>query len=294
MHPFFYIFGIRIPAFGTMLALAGVVSFTILRIRGRRKDFASDDTFNYFIMCILGGVGGAFLLHVFLALPKLIADWKDLIAPLSFTAALPVILGQLNGLVFYGGLIGAVIAVLLYSKLAKVPLMQYADLIAPVIPIAHAIGRVGCLLGGCCYGIEVTHGHPFGIIYPDASLGAPPGVLLLAAPPIESCCNLLIAIVLFLFARKQRAPGRILALYALLYAPARFILEFFRGDAIRGVYRGVSTSQFISIALFIGGALLFAFAPKLKGRADNAWEEYERELALRAELKAQWDETHRK
>lgn len=292
MHPFFNVFGRQIPAFGVMIALAGMVSFCILYVSARHRKFPADDTLNYFLMCLIGGIGGAGLLHILLALPNLIVDWKDQIAPLTFNEAFAAVFTRLGGMVFYGGFIGAAITVLLYSKLAKVPLLQYLDLLAPVAPIAHAIGRVGCLLGGCCYGMEVPHSHPFSIVYPPESLGAPAGIPLLAVPLIESCCNLIIAGILFLYAGKKRAPGRVLAFYAMLYAAARFVLEFFRGDEVRGVYGGISTSQIISIAVFAGGAALFLTAPKLKPRADEAWETYSQKQRKLAELRKNWDETH--
>ena len=294
MHPYFHVFGRQIPAFGLMIVLAGLVSFCALYLSARRKKLPADDTLNYFLMCFIGGMGGAGLLHVVLALPNLIATWKVKIAPLPFMEAVAAILSQVGGLVFYGGFIGAVIAVLLYSKIAKVPLLQYLDVLAPVAPIAHAIGRVGCLLGGCCFGMEVPHSHPFAIIYPQESLAAPPGIPLLAIPLIESAVNLLIAAILFTFSGKQKTPGRVVALYAMLYAIARSILEFFRGDEARGVYGGVSTSQIISIFIFAGGAALFIAAPKLKEKADRAWEAYEQKQERLKELRKQWDETHKK
>jgi len=300
MHPFFYFFNMRIPAFGTMITLAGLVSFCLLMLIAKRRKFPADDTLNYFLMCLLGGLGGAILLHAILAAPNLIIDWQEQIAPLPLMEKAAEILAHLGGMIFYGGFIGAALAVLLYSKLAKVPLLQYLDIIAPVAPVAHAIGRVGCLLGGCCYGIEVAHDHPLAIVYPPASLAAPPGIPLLAVPLIESFCNLLIAGVLFIFSRnvsgseKKRIPGRVVALYALLYAPVRFVLEFFRGDEIRGVYGGVSTSQIISIVIFAAGAALFLFAPKLETAASESWEEYERKQKRLIALRKRWDETHGK
>jgi phosphatidylglycerol:prolipoprotein diacylglycerol transferase len=227
-------------------------------------------------------------------MPGLVADWSDFVAPLSFSGKLTVVAERLGGLVFYGGFIGAIILILIYSKRRRTPLLQYIDLIAPILPIGHAIGRIGCLLGGCCYGIEVAHSHPLAIIYPENSLSAPPGVPLLAMPLIESCCNLLIAGILFISGRKIRTPGRVTALYLLLYAPVRFILEFFRGDEVRGVYRGISTSQIISILLFAGGAVFFFIAPKLKDLASTAWENYMHKQEQLAELKKLWAQTHKK
>lgn len=266
MYPFFNILGVQIPAYGSMMLLAALTAFGLTALQ-TYKSALWQDAFNYYFFALVGALSGAFLLHVAVTIPVVIARWDTLMAGLSFKEGFTVLAQSLTGFVFYGGLLGSIASMIIYSRVFKTPLLPYLDVFAPIVPVAHAIGRVGCFLGGCCYGIEVGHDHPLGVIYPAASLAAPPGQPLLAVQLIEAVLNLLIACVLFMIKKKKPAPGTLAAGYLMIYACSRFALEYFRGDLIRGVYHGVSTSQIISALLFISGAALLLFALKNKQTA---------------------------
>ena len=150
-----------------------------------------------------------------------------------------------GGLVFYGGLFGAVGGFLVYARVFKVPFGTVMKIAVPVLPLAHAIMRVGCFAGGCCYGIQ----HPMGVIF-TRSPAAPSGVPLLPVQLYEAAVNLIIFAALWIFTHRERGWGMTAALYGLMYGFARFWLEFLRGDAIRGFVLGLSTSQIISIIVF--------------------------------------------
>lgn len=95
-------------------------------------------------------------------------------------------------------------------------------------------------------------------MYTESYSGVPTGVALFPVQAVESAALLLIFGVLVAYTRRRRRPNRVGALYLLLYAPCRFVLEFFRYDAIRGSFFGLSTSQWLSLALFaVGWALCF-------------------------------------
>jgi len=160
-----------------------------------------------------------------------------------------------SGIVFFGGLIGGIFGGLVYIKMYKLSAPVFVDLVAPCVPLAHAIGRVGCFLAGCCYGIESNLGVNF-----DRSPAAPHDVRLLPIQLIEANVNLLLVVVILIYEHKKKqknGEGKSLLLYLALYSVSRFTLEFFRGDAVRGVYFGVSTSQIISVCLFVFAAALF-------------------------------------
>jgi phosphatidylglycerol:prolipoprotein diacylglycerol transferase len=104
------------------------------------------------------------------------------------------------------------------------------------------------------------------VVYPPESLGAPPGVPLLPVPLIEAAFNLVIALALSLCKKYGRLPtGTLTALYLALYAILRFILEFWRGDAIRGIFGGFSTSQYLSAGAFAAGIALLFLSKRAKG-----------------------------
>jgi phosphatidylglycerol:prolipoprotein diacylglycerol transferase len=153
--------------------------------------------------------------------------------------------------VFYGGLIAAVLVSVWYLRRHAMPLWPTCDVFAPGIALGHAIGRLGCLFAGCCYGQPTT--LPWGIVFSDpfaaSYVGTPLGVHLHPTQLYEAGAELVILAVL-LFSERRGRPfaGRTFWIYTLLYAISRFVIEFFRGDE-RGSLLGLSTSQFISAVL---------------------------------------------
>jgi phosphatidylglycerol:prolipoprotein diacylglycerol transferase len=143
-----------------------------------------------------------------------------------------------GGFVFYGGLIFSALFALLFSFINKAMGVVDLALITPGLALGHAIGRVGCLLAGCCYG---THCDlPFAISFK----GQPRHPVQL----YEVFGLLVIFFLLRKFIKKEKL-GSALNTYAIGYAALRFVLEYFRGDEIRGVFDGLSTSQWISLVL---------------------------------------------
>jgi len=258
MHPYFTILGRDFSAYSLMLTLGIGAGFLVLFWRCKQTRSEMTDPFLVGCIALAGAIIGAVLIRPITKVPELIIHWEQ-----AMETPTGELLSWLFGeLVFYGGLIGGVLAALWYCRKFKVRFLPIADLFAAAIPVGHAFGRIGCFLGGCCYGMEVGHDHPFCVIYPARTDGlsgvaAPPGVPLLAVPLIESAGNLVIAAIIILFQRFKPRTGQSIALYGLLYGTQRFVLEFFRGDVVRGVYNGLSTSQYISLGIFVLSAALF-------------------------------------
>ncbi len=173
-----------------------------------------------------------------------------------------------GGSVFYGGLIGGAVAALLTIRVKRLNLPLYADCLAPVIPLFHGIARVGCFLGGCCYGIE----SPFGFVaHGNLYNPAVNDVRRFPVQLLEAACNLLLAgVLLLLWRRQDRHPalrGRLIFVYLIAYACIRFADEFLRGDEIRGFLGALSTSQVISLAVL---AFSLVFLAVLRKRACGA------------------------
>ena len=161
-----------------------------------------------------------------------------------------------SGIVFYGALAGGVAGALTGSRIAKDDIRDYLDIIVPVIPLGHAIGRIGCFCAGCCYGIPSD--CAIAVTYTDPAGGAPTGISLLPVQLIESCVNLVIFIILMAVSRRTVSRYLTTFLYCILYGTARFILEFYRYDSIRGSAGGLSTSQWISLVMIAAGACCLA------------------------------------
>ncbi len=157
-----------------------------------------------------------------------------------------------GGLVFYGGLIGGFCGAILGVKFFKYDARKMMSILIPTVPLIHGFGRIGCNMVGCCYGVRIN--NHFGKMYTN-SLYAPNNVYLFPVQLIESICNFLIfavlAYIIFTTSEEKVKNSKAVEIYLILYSTIRFILEFFRGDELRGRFLVFSTSQWISIILFI-------------------------------------------
>ena len=251
MLPFITLFGRALPTY-TILGLLGIVlAVFVVSLRAKRYGFVRSDAVYIAAFAGLGLVAGGVLLHALTQMPHMLRAS----VPLFSRAALAYLFG---GMVFYGGLFGTFGGLWFYARFMKAPLGRVMALVVPVFPLAHAVMRVGCFMGGCCYGIP--HPPPLGIAF-SQSLGAPNGVHLLPVQLYEAAANLLLFWGIWRYTAKERDWVYIICLYGTAYGVLRFCLEFLRGDLARGIFWGLSTSQWISIVvlvLSIGGWYLRA------------------------------------
>ena len=232
---------ITIYGYGLMIAIGILAAYFVGEYRAKKYGLDADHVFNYVIWCVVGGFLGSKILY-------LITDIKNIIAQPGGVLRLA------DGWVVYGGIIGGIFSAMLYSKIKKLKFLSYFDILIPSVALAQGFGRIGCFLAGCCYGRE-TH-SPIGIVFHDSSY-APNGISLVPTQLISSGLNFLHFLILIWFAKRKKADGQIGALYLILYSVGRFILEYFRGDLIRGSVGTLSTSQFISLFTVIAGIALF-------------------------------------
>lgn len=156
-----------------------------------------------------------------------------------------------TGIVFYGGLFGLLVGYYrgLNSKLITVKDPHAIDVLAVSIPLFHAIARVGCFLAGCCHGIE---SDIFSISYTIMDNGIVNTANRIPVQLIEAAFNVGIFIYLFVLIRKDDWKNKNLLLrYVVIYSCGRFLLEFIRGDTVRGIIHGISFSQVISIIVWL-------------------------------------------
>lgn len=249
MHPYIHPFGLELPVYGlfSALGIGAAALYLWLTNRARRAGrIPTEDLFYMLIFAIIGALVGAKVLHLLTILPTLAANWAAIAGDPTRLVAMLV-----SGYVYYGGFIGGFLGILLYCRKYSLFLGDTVSLFTPAVPLFHVFGRVGCFMSGCCWGIEV----PYGVVYTQ-SIGAPNGVPLLPLQLIEAGGNLILFILLAVAARRLTRPFLVLPLYVLLYGIFRFILEFFRGDSIRGVAL-LSTSQWISLGLVAAVAVLY-------------------------------------
>lgn len=160
---------------------------------------------------------------------------------------------------------GPVLALCVFVPLVRSAGLEWRSVARPLLvalPLAHAVGRVGCLLAGCCFG---THSSlPFAVIYshPAAlAMGAPPGVALHPVPLYEAMLELGNAALLLWAFRRQCCARTMLAAWLALYGCQRFALEFLRGDE-RGLWWGISTSQWLCMLMLLAAIALIARVPR--------------------------------
>ncbi len=163
------------------------------------------------------------------------------------------------GLIFYGGAVFGTLGFAAATDVLGLPLGRALDASVPALPIAHTLGRLGCFLGGCCYGapwdgpLSVLYTHPL-------APAATPALRRHPWPLYESAALLLLALLFSLWPARRLGQGDRFASYVFAYALLRALLEPLRGDTVRGVFFGglVSTSQLVSAllcALVLGLAL---------------------------------------
>lgn len=254
MLPYINVLGRIIPTYG-LIGIAGILlgGFTVY-FRGKKygASVTADDALFMYIYGVIGTFIGAKLFSVIQNLPAIITD----IGLLSSDPTLFAARYLTAGLVFYGGLIGAFAGVLIYLKQYKIPPSPCLAVLVPVMPLVHAVGRIGCFTAGCCYGIE-TH-SALGVTAAD-------GLMRLPVQLFESVINLILFIFLSAVSFFRRGDGRtVTGLYFVLYAAARFGLEFIRGDAVRGFIGLLSVGQVFSIIVFTAGVILLSARRKLR------------------------------
>ncbi len=240
MHPILFEIGDwPVYSYGVLLALAYLAGLQLAVVRARRWGLNATRVMDLGIYLIIAALVGAKLMLVAVDFEYFRAQPREL---LSLVRA---------GGVFYGGLLGALAVGLWLVRRYELPVWTTADLFAPGIALGHVVGRLGCLLAGCCYGTPTD--APWGITFTSpvaaANVGTPLGTPLHPTQLYDAGAELVILAFLLAFERRGRVfPGRTFWLYMVLYAVSRYVVEFYRGDP-RGIVLGLSTSQFVSLLL---------------------------------------------
>jgi phosphatidylglycerol:prolipoprotein diacylglycerol transferase len=162
---------------------------------------------------------------------------------------------------FYGGLAGSIVMIFVYTRLRKLPLLPVFDVSAVALPLAHALGRLGCFAAGCCFGKPTT--LPWSVIFTNEQAarlaGTPLGVSLHPTQLYEAAAEFLNFLLLVWLGARQKFSGQILGAYFMLYGVERAIIEFFRGDPGRTLMLqgSLSLMQIVSVGLVLTGAGLW-------------------------------------
>lgn len=227
----------KIPSY-SLFAIIGLFCMMVtIYFRSESRNILFINLLLLYAMLVIGAGFGSKLLFILTKIPEIVKalNWK-------YTIYIIIT----SGFVFYGGLLGAILSLYIFSKIKQIPFIELGNMVAPGFAIFHAWGRIGCFFAGCCYGKAASWGVP---------LFDEPDVLRIPIQLIESLGIIIILCILLLYDWRKKEEINLLIIYLQLYSIFRFILEFFRGDIIRGIWAGLSTSQWISI--FIVSYIVF-------------------------------------
>lgn len=252
MYPVINIFGLELQSYSIIAAIGFIITAVTAVSISKYRNIPADKSLMATLCSAFGIIIGGHLLFAITNLKYIVKEISD--ADFTFSEILPYI----SGMVFYGGLFGAIASVFIYTSVNKELVRKdLFDVFAVAVPLFHTFGRIGCFFAGCCYGVESN----FGITSYLNTSATHYGVSRYPVQLFEALANLLIFILLIYFYKRNKFKGSLIFIYLSVYAVCRFILEYFRGDKIRGSIFGFSTSQLIS--LLIIAFLLICLAVKL-------------------------------
>lgn len=244
MHPVLFDFGFfKVYAFGAIVATAFLVGALWFMRRAKAAGESPDLFFEAAFWLMLAGlVGGKLFYFIFF--------------PAAFLADPLAALLSTGGLVWYGGMLFGIIAAVVFVRVKKLSFQKFGDLLAPPAALGLGIGRLGCLMAGCCYG-AVT-GLPWGIRYPHGHVTFPEHVH--PSPLYESFAMILVAGLLAWVDRHKRFEGLTGWMFVVLYGIVRFVLEYYRGDRLVWIEAlNLSASQVFSLLGVLAGAGMIVF-----------------------------------
>lgn len=262
----FTLFKNEIPTYAVCMWLGvAVAALLACFLAQKRKSITCFDVILSALYTMLFAMLGAKLLY-------LAVSWNDVMRVIDQMGygVLDSIGYILNsGFVFYGGFIGGCLGLLLYVKQFHRNLSEYATLYAVVLPLGHALGRIGCFFGGCCYGME--YDGFLSVDFPiHPTLKESPVVSRLPIQLFEAAGLLLLFVLLvMLYFRVPKKPTLPLWTYLTVYPVFRFILEFFRADKVRGGFWVFSTSQWISLGILLAAGIAFYLTQVKKPEKDK-------------------------
>lgn len=237
-----------------MFVAAGFLAGVWTAGRRGEKDGLSAETITDLALWIFGGaIVGARLLYIFMF-------WGEEFAGQPFIKLLAV----RSGFVFNGGLIGATLTGIAYTRWRKLPTWKLADALGPSIALGHSLGRLGCLMTGCCFGRSCD--LPWAVKFPIGHVTRPN--LVHPVQIYEALMNVALYLGLAWLYRRKRFDGQVFAAYMMGYGVIRAVAELFRGDYPDTQMAGwITPAHWVSLLLLVMGGALFEWGRRRNKRA---------------------------
>ena len=264
------ILGWPLRGYGAFVGAALVISMTLVLRYGRRIGIPMQPLLDAAFASVIGGIVGGRLLYILVHA----RDFLD--SPLS---ALRVWEG---GMMYFGGLLVGMVLGIVVAVRRGLPLWPSLDTIAPALGAGQALGRMACLIAGCCYGME-WHG-PWSIAFHDELSSVPPsmlGVPLLPTQVLQIAEGLLLwGLGAWMF-RRRRWDGQAFLVTMAAAGATRFVIEGLRDDDARGFFfeawfgHTFSTSRVLGLVMIAGAAIAWAVraARHVEPRVDDGGPE---------------------
>jgi len=231
-------------SYGLMLVVAFFTAVHLAAKQAARQGVDPESIFNLCFCVFISGLLGARIFYIFLNLSFYLRH------------PLEIIMLQHGGMAWFGGMFAGFLGGWWFIKKNKMSPLETMDLLVPFIALAQAIGRIGCLLNGCCYGRSSLFGLYFPVFHQ----------VLIPTQLYSSLLLVLIFIILRFMQEKKHLTGQILYAYLFLYSLKRFFIEFFRNDSPR-IFLGLTIFQLLSVAVFL--ISLFLIARLLRRRTQS-------------------------
>jgi phosphatidylglycerol:prolipoprotein diacylglycerol transferase len=234
INPVVFSIGLEVRWYGIMVVLAVVAVIALAVLEARRVGLPVEHIYNVALWAIIGGILVSRLLHV-------IDKW-------DYYMANPRQIIGFAGLTVYGAVLGALLAVLIYCWVKKLSFWQMGDVVAPGAIVGQAIGRIGCFINGCCYGLPTS--LPWGVVYTNpASFCRPLGESFQPTQIYHLIWNLVGFGILWSLRRRLKPQGSLFLLYLALYAAGDLSIRFVRvGEPF---LFGLQQAQLIGIAILV-------------------------------------------
>lgn len=220
----FKVFGFEVRSYGLLLMLGLVAAVLWARARAAKWDIAPDKVLDASFWGIIPGILGA-------RIGFIAQEWDYYSSHTSELWSL-----RFEGLTSFGGVFGALIGLAFFTKRAKISTMAFLDVCAVPLLLAHAVGRLGCLLNGCCYGRGTQAWYGVNVHFVEG--------LFTPAQVFDSAYVMLGALVILWFEKTRRPAGQSFALAVFMWGLARFVYEFSRAGTVDEVNKGIASSTY--------------------------------------------------
>ena len=234
MHPVLFEFGtIKVYSYGFMMVVAYFFALGFIYMYAPKVKMNRNDAIDMSIIAFVSGILGARLVYVLINLKQYSSDWSQIF---EF---------QRGGLSWHGGVLGGVLAIIIYCKFKKYSIPKALDLILTPAVAGLGIGRIGCFLNGCCYGKSCS--LPWAMSFPHHKHPHPVHPTQL----YELIMDFVAFGFLLFWWKKRKFNGENSLMMAAIYSVIRFIVEFYRYNTPDQMIHGLSLAQWVSVGAFV-------------------------------------------